>query len=69
MIKKGTKVKWFQDRTTLFGIVIETYAYKFTKKLKKNSFLGDKTANMALYIRRSDGLHVLKNDTDVYRLD
>ncbi|MBQ4820555.1 hypothetical protein [Aquimarina sp. MMG016] len=67
-IKERNKVKWSQDKTILFGTVIETYAYKITKELKRKFNIDKNVANMVLNIKRSDGLHVLKNDTDVYPL-
>ncbi|WP_299257727.1 HVA1 family protein [uncultured Aquimarina sp.] len=65
MIKKGEKVRWTQDQTTLFGIVEETYVYKITRKIKENSLVRFSNANKALYIKSQDGSHVLKNDTEV----
>ncbi|WP_298318473.1 HVA1 family protein [uncultured Aquimarina sp.] len=65
MIKKGEKVRWTQDQTTQFGIIEETYVYKITRKIKENSLVRFSSANMALYIKSSDGSHVLKNDTEV----
>ncbi|WP_378175512.1 hypothetical protein [Aquimarina sp. SS2-1] len=66
MIKKGVKVQWSQGNSTLSGIVEETYKYKITRKTKENPFVSYSNASMALYIRTSDGSHILKNDSDVY---
>lgn len=61
MIKKGYKVFWKHGDRVLSGIVVETYPYKITKNISK--FI--KGAEQALYIRKLDGSHVLKNDNEV----
>ncbi|MEZ4802132.1 MAG: DUF2945 domain-containing protein [Gelidibacter sp.] len=70
MIRKGTKVQWNCANGTAEGKVVETYTTKVTKTIKGSKITrnGDKK-DEALYIKQTDGDHVLKSESEVRRVN
>ncbi|WP_405384746.1 DUF2945 domain-containing protein [Maribacter sp. LLG6340-A2] len=69
MIRKGTQVKWSWGNGTAEGKVEESYSSKITKTIKGNEVTRNgEDGNKALYIKQTDGDHVLKLENEVDRV-
>ncbi len=70
MITKGTLVRWKNKMNQIsYGTVEETYEYKLTKKALGQQYVSYDNAHKALYIKLTNGAHVLKNDNEVELVD
>jgi len=70
MIQKGTQVKWKWGDGTAQGKVQETYTQKVSKTIKGTEVTRNgEEGNKALYIQQEDGDYVLKNESEVERID